>query len=173
MRADSPDRRLPSYLVHVRRVLRRARVACLQVKLGRKLVLGRNVYFGKSAVMQPPQFARFGDNVIVGANFFLQANLNVGSDVLISSKVSIVGNDHRFDDPTKSIYWSGRLPEATICLEGDNLIGYGTIIVGDVNIGKGCVVGAGSVVTRDLPSNTVCAGVPAKPIRNRFLKGVS
>ncbi len=50
----------------------------------------------------------------------------------------------------------------------DNLIGHKATIIGNVRIGKGCIVGAGSVVTKDLPPNTICCGVPARPIRDRF-----
>jgi acetyltransferase-like isoleucine patch superfamily enzyme len=130
--------------------------------------MGNNVWFGAAADLHPPDFARFGDNVAVGRDFYLETNLEVGSDVLISSKVSFVGNDHRFDDPTKTVFWTGRLPPTTIHLEGDNLIGFGVIVVGDVRIGRGCVVGTGAVVTKDLPPNSICVGVPAKPIRSRF-----
>jgi acetyltransferase-like isoleucine patch superfamily enzyme len=82
--------------------------------------------------------------------------------------VSFIGNDHIFNNPDKTIFFSGRLPSSTIILEGDNLIGFGTIVIGNVTIGKGCIVGAGSVVTKDLPSYHICAGVPAKPLKKRY-----
>ena len=168
MSTERPDRPLSTYLVGIRKLVRWSRIAYLKVRLGRKLTLGQNVHFGKGAKVNPSTFARFGNNVGVGYDFFVETNLEVGSDVLISSRVSVVGNDHRFGDPTKSVYWAGRYPPATVCLEGDNLIGFGATIVGNVRIGKGCIVGAGAVVTRDLPANTICVGVPAKPVKNRF-----
>lgn len=168
MSFERPDRPLTTHIAYIRKLVRLSRSAYLKVRLRRKLALGNNVYFGKRANILSPSFARFGDNVAVGYEFFVDQNLEVGSNVLISSRVSIVGDDHRFDDPTKSIYWAGRYPPATIYLEGDNLIGFGVIIIGNVRIGKGCIVGAGAVVTRDLPANTICVGVPAKPLKNRF-----
>lgn len=110
----------------------------------------------------------FGDNVAVDHEFFVATNLEMVSDTLVLGRVSIVGNDHRFNGPTKSVYWAGRYPPATVHLEGDNLIGFGATIVGNVRIGKGCIFGAGAVVTRDLPANTICVGTSARPIKNRF-----
>jgi acetyltransferase-like isoleucine patch superfamily enzyme len=168
MSESAPGRPIRSLLKPARALLRASRIIKHKLLLGRKLQLGSNVIFGKRAVLHPPDFMRLGDNVHF-ANFFLtEVNLEVGSDVLFSTRVACIGNDHAFDDPMKTIISNGRLPAGTIVLEGDNLIGFGTIIVGNVRIGRGCIVGAGSVVTRDLPPYTVCAGIPAKPIRPRF-----
>lgn len=139
-----------------------------KASLRRRLKVGRDVSFGPGAVLLPPDMLRIGDRVSIGRGFHVEANVVIGDDVLISSQVAIVGNDHAFGVRELSIYWAGRLPPATVVLEGDNLLGFGSVIVGSVRIGKGCVVGAGSVVTRDLPADTVCVGIPARPIRARY-----
>lgn len=114
-----------------------------------------------------PGYMELGDNVSIGSDIHVEANLRIGSDVLISSRVAVIGNDHRFDDVEGSIFWGGRLPDCEVVIEGDNLIGFGVVVVGPVRIARGCVVGAGSVVTRDLPEDSVCVGSPARPIRSR------
>ncbi len=86
---------------------------------------------------------------------------------MISSNVAFIGKDHDFSEPDFGLHQQAVLPPARIVLEGDNLIGYGTIILGDVTVGRGAIVGAGSLVTGDLPSDTVCVGRPAKPLRAR------
>jgi acetyltransferase-like isoleucine patch superfamily enzyme len=96
------------------------------------------------------------------------ANVIIGDDVMISSSVAFIGNDHAFDDPDATIHSQGLLPIPTIRIGGDNLIGYGAIIIGPVTIEKGVIVGAGSIVTRDLPAGTICVGNPAKPRRSRY-----
>jgi len=126
------------------------------------------VTIGPAAVLVPPNRLTLGDNVGIARGFHVEVDLEVGPDVLISSQVAVVGRDHRFDDPTRTVYWAGRLPACQVVLEGDNLIGFGTIIVGPCRIGKGCVVGAGAVVTGDLPADSICVGVPAKAIRPRY-----
>lgn len=167
MSQSTPDRPLPRFLVPIREIIRAIRRMALKVRLRSKLKLGRNVSFGRAADLRPPAYAHFSDNVSVGKNLTVETNLKVGSDSLISSNVSFVGNDHLFDDSADTVYFAGRSTASTINLQGDNLIGFGVIVVGNVTIGKGCIVGAGSIVTRDLPSYTVCVGIPAQPIRKR------
>ncbi len=165
-----PDKIISGPLKPIRNLLRASRLLRHKMSLRGKLTLGNNVFFGKRCYLAPPEFMHVGSNVAIGMGTFVETNLEIGDDVLISSLVSFVGNDHRFDDPNQSVYWAGRLPPSTVILEGDNLIGHKCTIVGNVRIGRGCVVGAGAVVTKDLPPNTICAGVPARPLRDRFPK---
>ena len=154
--------------VLLRKLIGSVRLFYHRVKLDRKLSCGNNVFFGQKCHLFPPERLTIGNDVAVGAGFHLESNLEIGNEVLISSYVSIVGNDHRFDDPGCSIYHAGRLPPSSVVMEGDNLIGHRVIIVGNVRIGRGCIVGAGSLVTRDLPEYTIFYGIPAKPVRPRF-----
>lgn len=59
-----------------------------------------------------------------------------------------------------------------VYIKEDVWIGHGAIVMPDVKIGTGAVIGAGSVVTKDVPEFTVVAGTPAKPIRERFSKEI-
>jgi acetyltransferase-like isoleucine patch superfamily enzyme len=165
-----PDRRLFPLLEPVRGAVRALRNHWHLVRLHGKLSMGKNTTIGKQAYLSPPDFMRIGDNVSIGAEFHLESNLEAGSDILISSKVAFVGNDHKFDDPDQTVFWAGRNPPSTVTLEGDNLIGFGVTIIGDVTIGRGCIVGSRAVVTCDLPPYTICVGVPARPIRGRYDK---
>jgi acetyltransferase-like isoleucine patch superfamily enzyme len=163
-----PDRPVGSPARVTRRFVRGFRTLRLRAKLGSRLELGRNVHFGRNATLLPPGRAVFGDNVGVGADFHLEVDLVTGSDVLISSRVAMVGKDHVLDDPETPVYWSGRRDSGAVVIEGDNLIGFGSIIVAPSRIGRGTIVGAGSVVVGDLPPNSICVGVPARPIKDRF-----
>lgn len=166
-----PDRPVSAPVRAVRSVVRRLRLLRLKAALGNRLSLGRNVSIGAAAVLLPPRRIQIGDDVSIGRDFHVETDLRIGPGVLISSRVAIVGRDHRFDDRNRSVYWSGRLPPAEVVIEGDTLLGFGTIVIAPAVIGRGCIVGAGSVVTGDLPPNTVCVGVPARPVRPRYSDG--
>ena len=73
--------------------------------------------------------------------------------------------DHRFDDPELPVPWQGFTSKGPTRI-GDNVwCGWGVVITSGVTVGDRCVIGANSVVTRDLPARSVAAGAPAKVIR--------
>lgn len=82
--------------------------------------------------------------------------------------MSFIGNDHDLFDETLTSYASGRLPPSNITLEGNNFVGFGVIILGNVTIGKNSIVAAGALVNRDVAPNTIVAGIPAKKIGDRY-----
>ena len=134
--------------------------------------LGRATW-GESFIIGPrsqsARASRFiaGSRVNIGADFVNHGNLVIGDDVMISSHVSVIGNDHPFDSSSKTIQDFEPTAPAKVEIEGDNLIGFGTVIVGPVRIGRGTIVGAGSLVTRDLPADSVAYGRPAVVQRRR------
>jgi maltose O-acetyltransferase len=110
--------------------------------------LGRDVYIA--------------DGLIVVEELAQRGNLIIGDRVSIGPRVTIVTSSH----PNHSLI----LPVAPVAfgrvaIDADAWIGAGAIILPGVHIGRGAVVGAGSVVTADVPSLTVVAGQPAKPLR--------
>lgn len=156
---------------HARNALRRARAHKVRWRSGARFEYGESFSLAKGTDLRAPRFAEFGHHVSIGKNFTCEVDLRVGNYVLISSNVSCIGRDHPFDDPSTTVYQAARVDESLVQIGSDVLIGFGSIIVGSSTIGDGCIVGAGSVVVHDLPEYTVCAGVPAKPIRARFPDG--
>lgn len=160
----SPDNRKSIVVNMVRTYIRKLRI--LRLKFTSHLRVGKNVSFGKSATIQSPEYCNISSNFSAGANFFVQTNLTAGDDCLISSNVSFVGNDHDLNHISNSMYWSGKNKPSLVSLAGNNFIGFGATIIGDVTVGKGAAVGAGSVVINDVEPNTLVAGVPAKYIKD-------
>jgi acetyltransferase-like isoleucine patch superfamily enzyme len=140
----------------------------LRVKSFGRIRVGKNVFFAAGADLRPPNRIRIGQRVSFGKNFTCECDALIGDDVLISSNVSFIGNDHLFDDPRATVFSQGRSPDRSVVLKGDNLIGFGSIVFSGVTVGKRAIVGAGSVVNKDVPENAIVAGVPARFIRWRF-----
>lgn len=130
---------------------------------------GANLVVGPSFRLARGRTLTVGDRVSIGPRFDCMADTIIGDDVMISGSVAFIGNDHAYDDPDKTIQSQGPLPHTTVRLQGDNLIGYGSIILGNVTIGRGAIVGAGSLVISDLPAGMVCVGRPAKPLKSRYV----
>ena len=169
---NGPFRTQPWPLNHLRAAIRNVRLqrALQRAKIRgpARFKYGDEISLAKGADIRAPHFFELGHHVSFGKNFTCEVDIRVGNHVLISSNVSIIGRDHPFDDPAVTIYDAARNDDSFVEIGSDVFIGFGTIIVGTSRIGDGCVVGAGSVVVRDLPAFTVCAGVPAKPIRPRY-----
>jgi acetyltransferase-like isoleucine patch superfamily enzyme len=87
---------------------------------------------------------------------------------MLAHNVSIVGGDHIFSNPNYPIIFSGRPQLERTVIGEDVWIGAYSIIIAGVKIGNGAIIGAGSVVTKDIPEYTIFAGSPAKFIKMRF-----
>jgi acetyltransferase-like isoleucine patch superfamily enzyme len=109
---------------------------------------------------------RLGSNVALGRHLYVETDLTVGDDVLFSGYVAVVGDVHPIDGPS-TVFASASLPQQPVVLEGDNLVGYGAILIAPCHLERGAVVGAGAVVTGRLTADSVNVGVPARPIRHR------
>jgi acetyltransferase-like isoleucine patch superfamily enzyme len=135
--------------------------------------LGNNVTIAKFSTIQCTGVIQelgtgveIGDNSAVGAYSFLggQGGIKIGQNVIMGPKVGLYSENHTYQDPTIPI----RLQKTTrkgILIEDNCWIGANSTIVDGVHIHQGCVVAAGSVVTKDIPPHTLVAGVPARAIK--------
>ena len=142
------------------------------------LTHGVDLHLGARTRIWAPSHVRMGDQVYVGKDVHIEANCRIGNYCLIANRVAIVGrHDHDFSAvgfPMRFSPWVGsrRFPsqyaDEEAVIEDDVWLGYGTIVMTGVTVGRGSVVAAGSVVTRDVPPYSISAGVPAKIIGKRF-----
>jgi len=130
--------------------------------------LGKNVVICEGVVFKHPENIEIGDNVSLNEFCYLHGigGLKIGNNVRIAPYVCIYTHNHKFDDRSKLIVEQG-LEKKPVVIEDDCWIGSNVIILAGVKIGKGSVIGAGSVVTKDIPPYSVAVGVPAKVIRKR------
>jgi len=112
--------------------------------------------------------ARIGEGSILNLGCMVAATdrIDVGRHCMFANNCFLTDADHRFDDPNEPVPWQGFTSKGPTRV-GDNVwCGAHVVITGGVTIGERCVIGANSVVTRDLPAATIAAGVPAKPLRD-------
>ncbi|MDM9382282.1 acyltransferase [Chlorogloeopsis sp. ULAP01] len=97
--------------------------------------------------------------------------IKIGKNCLIASHSAIYANCHNFTDPTIRIQFQG-ISHKGIVIEDDCWIGIGVRILDGITIGQGSVIGAGAVVTKDIPPYSIAVGVPARVKHNRKGKTV-
>lgn len=99
----------------------------------------------------------------------LDVQVELGRYAMLAPHVAIIGGDHIHDIPGVPIIFTGRPQRPPVTVIGaDAWIGFGVIILAGVSIGRGAIVGAGSVVTKDVPPYEIHAGTPSRKIGERF-----
>jgi len=121
---------------------------CILVSGSGKIQLGRSAYLGYRALL-------------LG-----HAGIRIGENTLIANDVQLICGSHIFSDPSVPIRQQGA-DERPIVVGDDVWIAASAIVLGGVTVGDGAVVGAGAVVTKDIPPYSIALGVPAQVVGQR------
>jgi len=150
-----------------------------------------SVYIEFGCEFRSPQTMSFSGEVSIGKNTFLAADgghiavgdnttftmnahinasvgglIQIGECCLIGPNVLMRTAGHRYDIPNTFMRFQGHIP-LDIHIDDDVWIGANAVILGGVRIGKGAIIGAGAVVTKDVPEMAIAVGVPAKVTKYR------
>lgn len=125
---------------------------------------------GPGLDIRPPIMIEYAERVSIGSNVFINADfmvigsgrITIGDNVLIGPGTRFYTPNHSLDIDLRRAGWEIGLP---ITLEDDVWLGGSVVVCPGVTIGRGAVVGAGSVVTKDVPPGVVVGGNPARVIR--------
>lgn len=125
----------------------------------------------ESAHLESPFNCDYGTHISVGAEFYANhgctildgAKVTIGDNCLLAPHVVISTVNHPLDVDLRVKGYEIAQP---ITIGHNVWLGANVTVLGGVTIGDNVVVGAGAVVTKNLPSNTVCLGVPAKPVKD-------
>lgn len=153
-------------------------IRCSALLLGKRVDAGSGFTFGRGTVFWAPNRITIGDNSYIGKYCTIQADAEIGNNVLIANNVGLIGRyDHDFSIVGKTIKESPKIGDPDysfkglgqkIIVEDDVWIGFGSVVMTGVVVGRGSIVAAGSVVTRDVAPYSIVGGVPAKQIGHRF-----
>ena len=125
---------------------------------------------GQNSIIEPPFYCSYGQNIHIGDHVYLNFlctildnnEVHIGHHVMIGPAVQIYTAAHLLQAEARIQGWEVAKP---IVIEDNVWLGGGAILLPGVRIGRNAVVGAGAVVSRSVPANTVVAGNPARVIR--------
>ncbi|MEV1145214.1 sugar O-acetyltransferase [Micromonospora sp. NPDC049799] len=125
---------------------------------------------GEDTWIRPPFHCDYGGNIRIGPRSFVNyqavfldvAAITIGADVQIGPNVQLLTPTHPVEPEPRRAKWESARP---ITLADNVWLGGGVVVLAGVTVGENTVVGAGAVVTRDLPPNVVAVGNPARPVR--------
>jgi acetyltransferase-like isoleucine patch superfamily enzyme len=130
----------------------------------------------ESVTVFPPFYCEFGKNLTLGKRVFINmgctfqdtGGISIGDDTLIGHHSVVTTLNHGVDPDRRA----DMIP-APVVIGFKVWLGAGVTIVPGVTIGEGAIVGAGAIVTKDVPANTIVAGVPARVIRSTGFQAIS
>jgi len=128
---------------------------------------GENVNVEHRAFFYSGNNISIGNNSGIGINANLCGKISIGSDVMMGRDVIIRTCNHCFSRTDIPMTQQGFKEEKPVSISNDVWIADRVIILAGVHVGEGAIIAAGSVVTHDVPSYAVVAGMPAKVIRMR------
>ena len=139
-------------------------------KLFCKLILGKNV--GKNIrVRRNVTFygddILIGDRVSIGSNCFISTGVRIGNDSFFAQDCFLITYNHAFDRIDIPMRDQGLTEVKPIIIGEDVWLGAKSIVLPGVTVGNGAIIGAGSVVTKDVPPYAIVGGNPAKLIKYR------
>lgn len=169
---DANDAELVSMRYEVRALLDKLNKSAQDIKTGDRLRLCRKIFrkVGKGFWLQPPFYCDYGKNIELGDNVYFNFNciildvarVTIGSSVLFGPNVQIYTAGHPINWKKRN---EGQEYGKPITIGDYVWVGGSVVVCPGVSIGCRSVIAAGAVVTKDVPSDVVVAGNPARVIR--------
>lgn len=142
------------------RAVRRSVARPLFISCGKQVNIERGAFFGAGVVS-------LGDRSGIGIGCQLKGPVEIGRDVMMGPEVVVFTRSHVFDDTSLPMMDQGSSAPQKVVIGDDVWIGQRAMIMPGVTIGNGAIIGAGAVVTKDVPPMAKAAGNPARIVGQR------
>ena len=129
------------------------------------LSVGTDINIERNACFSPD--VRIGNNSGIGINCEMYGSVIIGNDLMMAPEVVVYTSGHRHDVVDIPMRLQGTTDICKVIIDDDVWIGRRAMIMPGVHIGKGSIIGAGAVVTKDIPPYSIAVGVPAKVVKKR------
>lgn len=143
------------------RIIRSKTAGLCFERCGKSINIESKANFGTGATIS------IGDNSGIGNRCTVRGPLEIGNDVMMGPEVIILGGGHNHNRIDIPMRLQGTPKPKTTIIGNDVWIGTRAIIMPGVKIGNGVIIGAGAVVTKDIPDYSIAGGIPAKIIKSR------
>jgi len=142
------------------------------VQIGNNVIIASNCQIFSRERIGKGKFL-IGNGTVIGDNaiFDLAADVTIGENVAFGPNCVVYTHDHNYSEENISVPWKGKPELKPVVVCNGAWIGSNVTILPGVEIGENAIIAAGSVVTKNIPGNTIWAGVPAKQIKTEVLKG--
>lgn len=144
----------------------------IRARLGSAMLdrCGTNVNIEHGARFGSGRCIALGDNSDIGMDALILGSATIGRNVMMGPRCILIATTHAHHDPGVPMNTQGWAPERPIVIEDDVWIGAAAIVLPGCRIGRGSIVGAGSVVTKDVTPYSMVGGNPARVLRTRRLE---
>lgn len=142
-------------------------IGVFRIRLGSNVAIGSGSWLNINDRDSPTDALVIGDNCFIGRrNFFSVGRSIILRDYCLTAmNCAFIGSSHRYDDPMSAYMTTGVTLDADIYVGANCFFGYGSQVIGNVRIGHGCVIGAGTLIRGDIPPFSLAVGNPAKVIK--------
>ncbi|MBN2260713.1 MAG: acetyltransferase [Clostridiales bacterium] len=141
---------------------RRLLVKKLFKSVGKNVNIEKGVFFGNGSEI------KIGDYSGIGLDAQLSGPISIGNHVMMGPQVMIYTSNHNYNSKDLPMVFQGNSDPKPVIVEDDVWIGARSILLPGVIVGKGSIIAAGSVVTKEVPAFSIAGGNPAKVIKMRF-----
>lgn len=143
------------------------------ISIGSNTLIGEQTWLNVNGRIENFEHIKIGNNCYIGRRNLMSSSreLIIGDYVMTNNECKFLGSNHVYSNPMQPYIATGTMNDDILKIGVNTWVGAGVIVLGAVTIGHGSIIGAGSVVTKDIPPFSIAVGNPCKVIKRFDFKG--